>query len=312
METKGVFMTFLTHKKLCSAFLFCALFIWISLPVHATEKERITLGYVEWSSEIASTNLVRAVLQEKLGYDCQIIPMQADEMWQAVAEGDIDAMVSAWLPNTQKKYYEMYKDQCVDLGPNLEGAKTGLVVPNVTLGRQTAATGLRNKPYIKAESIADLSRYADKFHRMVVGIDPEAGVMHNAEKALKAYGLERLTLTKGSEQTMTRALGRAISKQEWIVVTGWVPHWMFARWELKFLDDPKNIFGGEEHINTIVRKGLAKDMPMVAEFLDNFYWKPEDMGQLMVWIHDDEGLFPYEKALRFIRTHPQLVESWLP
>jgi glycine betaine/proline transport system substrate-binding protein len=87
---------------------------------------------------------------------------------------------------------------------------------------------------------------------------------------------------------------------------------MFARWELKFLDDPKNIFGGEEHINTIVRKGLAKDMPIVAEFLDNFYWKPEDMGQLMVWIHDDEGLFPYEKALRFIRTHSQQVEAWLP
>ncbi|WP_027370400.1 glycine betaine ABC transporter substrate-binding protein [Desulfovermiculus halophilus] len=292
--------------------LLAVLLAWIAAPVQAADKGPVKLAYVEWSSEIASTNLVRAVIQEKLGHSCEIVPMQADQMWKAVAEGEVDAMVSAWLPETQKKYYEKYSDQCVDLGPNLEGAKTGLVVPNVTLGRQTAATGLRNKPYIKAESIADLSEYADKFHRMIVGIDPQAGVMHNTREAMRAYGLERFTLTQGSEQTMTSALGRAISKQEWIVVTGWVPHWMFARWELKFLEDPKGVFGGEEHINTIAREGLAEDMPDVAEFLDNFYWEPEDMGQLMVWIHDDKGLYPYEKALRYIRTHPDQVNSWLP
>lgn len=298
--------------KIWAVLLFSILLGCITLSAQAAEKGRVTLAYVEWSSEIASTNLVRAVLQEKMGYRCEIIPMQADEMWQKVAKGEVDGMVSAWLPETQKKYYEKYCEDCVDLGPNLEGAKTGLVVPNVTLGRQTAATGLRNKPYIKAESIADLKKYKDKFHRMIIGIDPEAGIMHQTEEAMQAYGLDDYNLTTGSEQTMTRALGRAISRQEWIVVTGWVPHWKFARWELKFLDDPQNVYGGEEHINTIVRQGLEDDMPEVYEFLDNFYWEPQDMGQLMVWIHDDEGQFPYEKALRYIRTHPDQVESWLP
>jgi glycine betaine/proline transport system substrate-binding protein len=35
------------------------------------------------------------------------------------------------------------------------------------------------------------------------------------------------------------------------------------------------------------------------------------MGQLMLWIQDDKGLFPYEKALRWIRTHPEKVTRWL-
>jgi glycine betaine/proline transport system substrate-binding protein len=200
----------------------------------------------------------------------------------------------------------------VDLGPNLEGTKIGLVVPDVTLGRQTAATGLRNEPYIKAESIADLSKFADDFYRMIVGIDPEAGIMKKTEEAMQAYGLDHFDLTKGSERTMTKALGEAISKQKWIVVTGWIPHWKFARWELRFLKDPKNIYGGKEHINTVVRKGLAEDMPEAFSFLDNFYWTPEDMGQLMIWIHDDDGLFPYEKALRYMRTHSDQIDSWIP
>jgi len=304
-------MSHLNDTRLWMSFIIPILLVFFGLPCLAS-KGKVTLAYVQWSSEIASTNLVQAVLQEEMDYQCEIVPMPADEMWQAVAEGEVDGMVSAWLPNTQKQYYEEYGSQCVDLGPNLEGARTGLVVPNITLGRQTAATGLRNKPYIKAESISDLPKYVDKFHHMIVGIDPEAGVMHNAREAIEAYGLDNFRLIEGSEKTMTQALGRAISKQEWIVVTGWVPHWKFARWELKFLDDPKNVFGGEEHINTVVRQGLEEDMPEVYAFLDNFNWEPEDMGQMMVWIHDDGGMYPYEKALRYIRTHQELVQSWLP
>ncbi|MBS3779364.1 MAG: glycine betaine ABC transporter substrate-binding protein [Desulfovermiculus sp.] len=304
-------MSYSQDKRLWMIFFIPVLIVCFAMPGLAS-KGKVKLAYVEWSSEIASTNLVQAVLQEEMDYRCEIIPMPADEMWQAVAEGEVDGMVSAWLPNTQKEYYEQYSAECVDLGPNLKGARTGLVVPNITLGRQTAATGLRNKPYITAESIADLPKYADKFHHMIVGIDPEAGVMHNTQEAIEAYGLDGFRLIEGNEKKMTRALGRAISKQEWIVVTGWVPHWKFARWELKFLDDPKNVFGGEEHINTVVRQGLKEDMPEVYAFLDNFYWEPEDMGQMMVWIHDDEGMYPYEKALRYIRTHQEQIQSWLP
>jgi glycine betaine/proline transport system substrate-binding protein len=275
-------------------------------------KGTVKIAYVQWSSSIASANLVKAVLQEKMGYRCEIVAMTADEMWRSVAEGEADAMLSAWLPGTHQHYCDMFGGDCLDLGPNLEGAKIGLVVPNVTLGRQTAATGLRNKPYIKAESIGDLSKYADEFHHMIVGIDPEAGVMIKTEEAMQAYGLDHFALTKGNERTMTRALGEAISRQQWIVVTGWIPHWMFARWELKFLDDPKNVYGGKENIHTMARKGLAEDMPEVAEFLDNFYWEPLDMGRLMIWMHDDDWVYPYEQALRYLRTQEEQIESWLP
>ena len=275
-------------------------------------KGVVKLAYVEWSSEIASTNLVKAVLQEEMGYRCEIYPMKADEMWQAVAKGEVDAMVAAWLPQTHCHFYENCEQQVVNLGPNLEGAKTGLVVPNVTLGRQTAGTGLRNKPYITVDSIAELPQYAEKFHHMIVGIDPEAGIMKSTEKAIQVYGLEDYELIKGSEQSMTKSLANAIQRQDWIVVTGWVPHWMFARWELKFLKDPENVYGDEEHINTVVRQGFKEDMPEVYAFLDNFYWQPEEMGQLMIWINEDDGMYPYEKALRYMRTHHSQIQSWIP
>ncbi|NIR94921.1 MAG: glycine betaine ABC transporter substrate-binding protein [Gammaproteobacteria bacterium] len=273
--------------------------------------ETVHLAYVEWSSEIASTNLVKAIIEEKLNYRCRLLALSAGEMWQAVATGEVDAMVSAWLPETHAHFYSQVKDSVVNLGPNLEGTKIGLVVPNVTSGRLTAGTGIRNRPYMNIESIPELKKHHEKLNNRIIGIDPEAGIMRKTRLAMQAYDLDKFRLIEGSEVSMIAELSSAIRHQKWIVVTGWLPHWMFARWELKFLADPQDIYGSGGHISTIVRKGLQEDMPEIYRFLDNFHWNPEEMGQLMLWIQENEGRYPYEKALRWIRTHPERVNSWL-
>ena len=275
------------------------------------EQKKVRLSYVEWSETVAATIMVKTVIQEKLGHACEIVPMTADKMWEAVATGKVDGMVAAWLPTTHGHYYEQYKNQIVDLGPNMVGTQIGLVVPDITVGRQTASSGQRNEPYIKAISIEDLKKYADKFNRRIIGIDSEAGIMKKTREAMREYGLYNFELVKGSEVSMVAELSNAIRKQRWIVVTGWEPHWKFARWKLKFLDDPKNIYGGKEEIHTIVRKGLKEDMPKVYRFLDNYNWAPEDLEQLMIWIQEDQGMYPGEKALRYMRYHGDQVQSWL-
>ncbi len=273
--------------------------------------ETVTLAYVEWSTEIASNYLVKAVLQEEMGVHCRLKAMAADEMWKAVATGEADAMVSAWLPTTHSHYYERYRDRVENLGPNLNGTRIGLVVPNITEGRFTAGTGIRNRPYIKADSIPELNQYADKFEHRIVGIDPEAGIMKKTRQDERVYGLDEYRLVEGSEVSMVAELSHAIRHQRWIVVTGWLPHWIFARWDLKFLEDPRSIYGEGGHIATVVREGLKEDMPRVYTFLDRFHWSPSQMGQLMLWIQEDQGRkYPFEKALRWMRHNPGKVRSW--
>ena len=296
-----------------AAMLFCIIFILTAiLMTQANAAEKIVrLAYVEWSETIASTNLVQAILQEKMGIQCEIIPLTADKMWEAVATGEADAMVAAWLPSTHGHYYQQFEDRLEDLGPNLEGTQIGLVVPDITVGRQTAATGQRNAPYITVQSIPELKQYTSNFKGKIIGIDPEAGIMKKTREAMQVYGLTNFRLIQGSEISMAAELSDAIRKQKWIVVTGWIPHWKFARWKLKFLDDPKNVFGGKEKIHTMVRQGLKEDMPEVYGFLDKFNWTPEDLGQLMIWIQEDDGIFPYDKALRYMRYHSEQIQSWL-
>lgn len=258
----------------------------------APSKGEVELAYVEWSSEVASTNVVRALL-EQLGYEVKITPVSAAAMWQAIGAGDADAMVAAWLPTTHGHYLEKVKDQVSDLGPNLDGTKIGLVVPQ----------------YVTIDSITELNGIADKIDGKLIGIDPGAGLMSKTEKVIEDYGLE-LKLVEGSGATMTAALADAVKNNQWIVVTGWTPHWMFARWDLKYLDDPKGVYGGAEQIHTIVRKGLKEDVPEVYRVLDNFNWTPDEMAELMVWNQEDNA-DPYENAKRWLSKNPDKVAAWI-
>ncbi len=260
----------------------------------AAQVKKIELTYVEWASEIASTNVVAAVLEDKLGYEVELTPVSAAAMWQAVGTGDVDGLVAAWLPTTHGHYLDSVKDKVVDLGPNLTGTKIGLVVP----------------AYVEINSIEELNASADKFKGKIIGIDPGAGLMSKTEKVLAEYGLDKLELMEGSGATMTAALADAVKNKEWIVITGWTPHWMFARWDLKYLEDSKLIYGEAEFVNTIVRKGLKEDMPEAYNLLDKFEWSPADMQTVMVWNQED-GAKPAETARRWIKENEAKVNAWL-
>lgn len=273
------------------------------------EKKTVRIAYEEWSSEIASTNLVKAVIREKLGHRCIIKRMSVTDMYEAVSTGTQDAMLAAWLPG-QTSYYEKNKDRFDDLGPNLEGGRLGLVVPQVSSTWLLSQDGQHTEPYMKIDSIAEIKDHYDEFSGKIIGIESDSGMMTiMREKLIPAYGLEDFELIPGTEVSMTAELANAIKKRKWIVVLGWTPHWMFGRWALKFLEDPQNVWGSGENIHTLARKGLKEDMPDVYKFLDAFNWKPADMEQLLLW--NQMGGNPYDNAKRWIRSNPKRVDAWL-
>ena len=122
----------------------------------------------------------------------------------------------------------------------------------------------------------------------ITGIDPGAGIMEASDKAIEDYELDEWTVTTGSGAAMTASLKKAYENEEPIIVTGWTPHWKFAKFDLKYLDDPKGSYGGEEEIHTIGRKGLADDLPEAHTILSNFNWSEDDMGEVMIAIQDGE------------------------
>ncbi len=278
----------------------------------AERAERtIEIVYPEWSSEIASANLFQAVLQERLGYRVELRAVNVDQMWIEVAEGTADVLLGAWLPVTHQEYYEEYAGELVDLGPNLDGARIGLVVPTHTPGRQTEGTGRTGRPLVTVESISELSEYRERFGRRVVGIESGAGVVQRAREAVEHYGLAGFRVSDSDEQQMIAELSGSVNRNQWIVLTGWSPHWKWERYSLTFLEDPDNVFGGREQIHTMVREGFEDAEPDAYEVLDRIQYEPSDLERIMLWIHEDDSGDDYGQALRWIETNRQKVDGWV-
>lgn len=270
------------------------LFGLVSCSPKATDENKVELAYVEWACATASIYVVQAVLQERLNYDVDITPVPAAVMWTALASGDVDGITTAWLETTHGHYLKEVEGKVEDLGKNLTGTRIGLVVPE----------------YVSINSIDELKANAGKFDNEIIGIDPGAGIMTKTEEVIEEYGLDNFTLVEGSGATMTASLADAIKNNKWVAVTGWTPHWKFGEWDLKYLNDPKGIYGGDEFIHTVVRLGLKEDMPEVYNFLDNFSWTPADIQTVMAW-NEDATSDPYQNAVRWINENSDKVDEWL-
>ena len=259
----------------------------------AQAKPTLKIGFVDgWSDSVATTHLAAAIMRSKLGVNVELVPLAAGIMWQGVARGDIDMTLSAWLPVTHEAYLTNFKDKVQIVGANYPGAKIGLIVPD----------------YVKATSLADLNTFRADFDNRIVGIDAGAGVMKKTEEAIKAYGLE-MRLQPSSGPAMAAELDRAYRAKKSIAVTGWIPHWMFAKYKLRFLADPKTIYGAEEHVDSVINPGLNSKAPAVVAFLKKFSWKPEEIGAVMLAV--EGGAKPAEAADKWMNDNAARVTSWL-
>lgn len=289
----------MTIKKLISATLATTLMggaVLAALPstVSAAEaqgKKDLTIGYVAWADQLASTNALKVVLEQQ-GYSVKATSLSAAFMWQGIAQGKLD-MISAWLPTTHETYYNPVKNKVENLGHNFEGTRLGLVVPR----------------YMKdVNSIDDLKAHAAEFDNRIVGIDPGAGIMRITKDAMGKYDLG-MKLTASSDSSMTAVVGEAIRQHKPVVATAWVPHWMFNRWDLKFLEDPKNAYGQSEQLDTIVRKGLKDDSPKAYCVMSHFKWTPAEMGELLE-MNEQPNSDPYQNAKQWAEKHPDIVKRW--
>lgn len=255
------------------------------------QQKTVQLAYVNWAEGVALTHLMTCILED-MGYNVELTMADVAPIYAAISQGDQDIMMETWMPVTHQTYWEKYQEDFDVLGTWFDNARIGLVVP----------------AYVEVNSIASLNEHKDKFDSEIVGIDAGAGIMENTEKAIDQYGLE-YELVASSGPAMTAALKSAIDKNEPVIVTGWAPHWKFARYDLKFLEDPKGVYGSVEQIRFICRKGFKEDMPKVAALFANISFEGEQIASLMDAVSNAEGS-EQDAARDWMKKNTELVQSW--
>lgn len=284
-------------KTLVTMSLAAVLFGSVTTATMAQDAKPVKIGWAAWSDAEFVTKLAAKLIKDELGQDVELVQTDVAPLYQGVSRGDLDAMMMAWLPQTHADYFAKIKDKVETLGTVYDGAKLGWVVPKYI-------------PEDAIGSIEDLKKadVQEKLKGRIEGIDPGAGLTRLSEKAIKDYGLDDYKLQISSEAGMLTTVDRAMRSEGWFVATSWSPHWMFGKYELRYIDDPKKSLGEAEHVDVLARKGFKQDNPKVADFLSRMKLPLPDLESAMFNAQETS----YDKAVeKYITDHPDQVKAWL-
>ncbi|OII13268.1 glycine betaine ABC transporter substrate-binding protein [Curtobacterium sp. MCBA15_008] len=248
-----------------------------------------------WDEDTAASELWKYVLEQK-GYDVELDYADPAPAYQGLAQGDYDAVLDTWLPNTHKQYMDKYGETLEDLGAWNDQASLELTV----------------NADAPIDSLADLAAHKDDFGGRIVGIEPGAGETALVkDKVMKAYGLEDWDLVTSSTPAMLSELKKSEKDGSDIVVTLWRPHWAYNAFDVKDLEDPKGALGKNESIHTIVNEDFGDDFPQAQKWLQSFEMDSDTLYSLEdALVNSGADQSEYQSIVKkWVGEHEDYVDS---
>ncbi|CVK19438.1 glycine betaine ABC transporter substrate-binding protein [Sporomusa sphaeroides] len=244
----------------------------------------VKIAHTEFTESLFQVEILKEIIRQKLGMAAEGILVPNPETWKLIAAGKADVTLSSWLPYVDEELEQQYGHQVENLGPNLPGCKFGLVVPS----------------YVTVKSIPELKNHSYKFRNRICALQRRTKVSQCTATALKVYDLHDYIIDYSDEETMLQAVEQAIRNNEWVVMTGWQPHYKFSVYDLKFLEDPKGVFGKEEHLTTLVRKDLKAENKELYEIIRNFKLNMVDVNTALHEIK--QGARVKDVAMKYLKS----------
>lgn len=272
-----------------------ALFTLASTAQAQAQEKSLVIGTNNWAENVAVANLWKLILDDQ-GYDIELSDVGKSALYAGMASNDIDLSLEIWLPYTDKEFLAPYKDTLEVHAAWYDKTGLGLVVPS----------------YVDIDTIPELAKHADEFEYQgsptILGIGPGSAIAGMTDDAIDTYELP-LDQVNSSEPAMMSALDSAYQNKKPIVVTLWNPHWAFADYDLKYLEDPEKVYGDGDTIYWFSREGFSKDDPWLTAVLDAWHMSDESLGELMSEIESQHD--PVAGAQTWLDENQDQVDEWL-
>ncbi len=263
------------------------------------EEQEIELAKVEWTCSTQKNHINQAIL-ENLGYDVNLQNYSLPVILEGMIDGEIDAFADAWFATW---------------GEPLENALDAGDIHHLETHLEEAAYAPAVPTYVYeagVTSLEDLADYSEDFEYTYYGLEPGNDGNEIMIEAFEndTYGLGEWDIMESNEAAMMADVEQKIENEEWVVFSGWEPHYMNVIFDMEYLDDPEGIWGDGEKIGTIVRSDLEDDNPQLAQYFEQFDVDAETVDG---WVYEYgyEERNPEEVADEWIGDNLDKVAEWV-
>lgn len=208
-------------------------------------SDPIILGQVGLSFHKAAAAVIANELK-RFGHDVVLKEAPHEDMFRMLGAGEVDMVCSAWLPDSHGAYIAPFQDDLIKLGV--------IYQPYCIWGIPATAPA-------EIASVTDLAKpeVAAQFRKRIQGITPGAGISRFSRQMVIDYELtdRGFHFENGTVEDCTGAALDAVANGELAVVPLWHPQWLHKELELRELEDPLRLLGGQDDATLVLRRDAA-------------------------------------------------------
>jgi glycine betaine/proline transport system substrate-binding protein len=286
-------------------------------------KDPITIGKLDWTGQ-AITAEVAAEILRRMGYNVQFVQTTQVPLFQAVADGQIDAYLEQWNQSSKKYYDAFTKDGRIEgLGPIGLDGREGWYYPDYVAEK---CPGLPDWTALK--SCAEIFSTPDTAPNGRL-LDYPAEWIPDSSVWIKALNLNLNTVPSGGEGATAAEVKSAVARHEPILLQWWEPTWLASVYKLKRVQldgagqacDLAKAAGVKTHksfdcankpieIVKFAWPGLQKKWPAAYKFLKAYQMTNDWQGPMAMAVEVDKQK-PEDVAKKWVDDNKSIWQPWV-
>jgi glycine betaine/proline transport system substrate-binding protein len=291
----------------------------------ATSGEKITIKLAAnpWSASQLNVAVAKLVIESQLDYPVEIVAIDENAQWPALATGDLHASLEVWPSGHADNVAEYIENQQMveNGGPLGPIGKIGWYIPTYLLEEHPELATWEGFATPEAAALFATAETGDQ-GQFLAG-DP-SWVQYDAD-IIRNLGLNFTVVTAGSEDALLASLEAAYSRQEPILFYFYKPHSIFARYDLTEVELPpyseecyaEAASGGvacdypEDVLFKVFWSGLQAAAPDVHTLLSKMTYDTDTQIDLVAAVEVD-GQSVEEAAAAWVEANEAVWSTWLP
>ena len=279
---------------------------------------KVVLNEQAWAGSTANTYIAKNVLEENLGCQVEITKVAEIPAFQAMADGEVDAVLEDWQHTDEYKKYIDQAGTVVDGGPLGVEGHIGWFIPKYLMDEHPEFKtweGLKGKE--------------DVFNNEFLGGDPS--YVQKDKELIKALGLDLKHVTAGAEPAQVARWSQAYKQQKPVLFYWYTPQYLNQEYDLAEVklpprtdankdckDDAKEGGDPEQYkceydvtiINKLFSKKFADSGSPAYDVLKKMKLTNEDQEQVAKAIAGDKQ-DPDDAAADWVKDNQDKVDEWL-
>ncbi len=280
--------------------------------------ETIMLVENPWPASELNVAVAKIIIEAELGNPVEIVALDENAQWDALAAGDVDASLEVWPSGHSERITEYIGNlgTVVDGGPLGPVGEIGWFVPTYVVDANPALATWEGY----TDAAADFSSAETGELGRFLGADP-SWVQYD-EAIIQNLDLPFQVVWTGSEDALLAEVSSAYARQEPVLLYFYSPHAVFQQMDLTQVElpaysdecyaDPAQVDCAypQDNLMKIFSAQLEAKDPTVFEFLSNMNYGSEAQIEMLAMLND--GMSVEEAAQAWMDAHEDVWRAWLP